>query len=170
RKPELPRRGVVSGAVDSPRGRGGAYGSTVMSFATAFAPVFVQVALTLSLLFWGGMMRFRLVRGGVVKARSVALREPAWPGRVTQVMNAYQIQLELPVLFYLLVVAAFFSAHMKPGLLVLAWVFVGVRLLHALVHVTSNGLRRRFVLFLASALVVTLMWLLFLLDVLTGVG
>ncbi|MCB1500965.1 MAG: MAPEG family protein [Bauldia sp.] len=139
-----------------------------MSFATVFAPVFVQVALTLALLFWGGLLRVGLVRSGAVKARDVALREPNWPAHVTRVINAYQNQLELPVLFYLAVVAAFFSAHMTVSLVVLSWLFVASRLLHALVHVTTNEMARRFFLFLAGALILTLFWLLFLLDVMAG--
>ena len=139
-----------------------------MSFAAAFAPVFVQVGLTLALLFWAGSVRVAAVKSGTVKARDVALRQPNWPERTTQLINAYQNQLELPVLFYLLMVTAFFSAHMTMTLAVLSWLFVASRLLHALVHVTTNEMRRRFFLFLAGAVILVLMWLLFLLDVLFG--
>jgi hypothetical protein len=139
-----------------------------MSFAAAFAPVFVQVALTFALLFWAGSVRVAAVKSGAVKARDVALRQPNWPERTTQLINAYQNQLELPVLFYLLMVTAFFSAHMTMTLAVLSWLFVASRLLHALVHVTTNEMRRRFFLFLAGAVILVLMWLLFLLDVVVG--
>ena len=53
-------------------------------------------------------------------------------------------------------------------LVVLSWLFVASRLLHALVHVTTNEMRRRFFLFLAGALILVLMWLLYLLDVVFG--
>ena len=139
-----------------------------MSFATAFAPVFVQVALTFVLLFCGGIARARAGRAGTVAARDVALRQPNWPERPTQLINAYQNQLELPLLFYLLVVAAFFSAHMTVVLVVLAWAFVATRLVHALIHVTTNEMKRRFFAFLAGVVILALMWLLFLLDVLVG--
>ena len=139
-----------------------------MSFAAAFAPVFVQVALTFVLLFWSGSIRVAAVRSGSVKMRDVALRQPNWPERATQVSNAYQNQLELPLLFYLVMVMAFFSAHMTMTLTVLSWLFVASRLLHALVHLTTNEMRRRFYLFAAGAMILVLMWLLFLLDVLFG--
>jgi len=139
-----------------------------MSFATAFAPVFVLVALTFVLLFCGGIARVRAVRAGAVAARDVALRQSNWPERPTQLINAYQNQLELPLLFYLLVVAAFFSAHMTVVLVVLAWAFVATRLVHALIHVTTNEMKRRFFAFLAGVVILALMWLLFLLDVLVG--
>ncbi len=139
-----------------------------MSLATAFAPLFVQVALTLALLFWSGATRVTLIRSGVVKMRDVALREPNWPARAARLNNAYQSQLELPVLFYLLMIVAFFGARMTLSLSVLAWLFVGSRLLHALVHVTTNEMRRRFFLFAAGGFILLLMWVLLLLDVVFG--
>ena len=48
------------------------------------------------------------------------------------------------MLFYLLVVLAFFTARPTIALVVLAWLFVATRLLHALIHVTTNDVRRRF--------------------------
>ena len=139
-----------------------------MSFAAAFAPVFIQVALTFVLLFWAGIVRVGMVRRGVVKASDVALGQRAWPEQPTLLINAYQNQLELPVLFYLLMVAAFFSGHMTMALGVLSWLFVGSRLLHALVHVTTNAMPRRFFLFLAGALILVAMWVVFLVEVLVS--
>ena len=139
-----------------------------MSFAVAFAPVFIQVGLTFVLLFAAGITRVRLVRRGMVKAADVALRQAKWPEKATQLINAYQNQLELPVLFYLLMVAAFFSGHMTMTLTVLSWLFVGARLLHALVHVTTNHMGRRFFLFLAGALILLAMWVVFLVEVLVS--
>ena len=100
--------------------------------------------------------------------RDVALRQPNWPARAAQITNAYENQLELPVLFYLLVMIAFFTAHMTATLVVLSWLFVLSRLLHALIHVTTNEMRRRFFVFLAGVLILLLMWVLYLLDVLFG--
>jgi hypothetical protein len=139
-----------------------------MSLATVFAPVFVQVALTFALLFWAGSARVGAVRSGDVKMRDVALRQPNWPPRAMQITNAYENQLELPVLFYLLVTIAFFTAHMTATLVVLSWLFVVSRLLHALIHVTTNEMGRRFFVFAAGAMILLLMWVLYLLDVLFG--
>lgn len=139
-----------------------------MSLATVFAPVFFQVALTFVLLVWAGMLRVAAVSSGMVRVRDVALRQPNWPSRVAQVTNAYESQLELPVLFYLLVTIAFFSAHMTATLVVLSWLFVASRLLHALIHVTTNEMRRRFFVFLAGTLILLVMWVLYLLDVIFG--
>jgi hypothetical protein len=139
-----------------------------MSLATVLAPVFVQVALTFALLFWSGSARVASIRSRAVKPRDVALREKNWPARVTQVANAYENQLELPLLFYVLIVLAFFTAHMTATLVVLSWLFVVSRLFHALIHVTTNEMRRRFLAFATGAMILLLMWLLFVLDVLFG--
>ena len=139
-----------------------------MSLSTVLAPVFVQVALTFALLTWLGALRVRSVRAGAVQARDVALGQPNWPPRVTQIANAYRSQLELPVLFYLVIVLALFSAHATVGLVVLSWLFVASRLLHALIHVTTNNLQRRFFTYLAGLIVLIALWLLFLVEVLVS--
>jgi hypothetical protein len=139
-----------------------------MSLAAALAPVFVQVALTFVLLFWAGITRVRLVRQGVVKAGDIALRQAKWPEKATQRINAYENQLELPVLFYVLMLAAVFAGAMTMALAVLSWLFVGSRVLHAYVHVTGNDLRRRFFLFLAGAIVLVAMWGVFIAGLISG--
>ena len=139
-----------------------------MSLTTVLAPVFVQVALTFALLLRLGTIRVRAVRAGAVQSRDVALGQPNWSPQVMQVGNAYRNQMELPVLFYLVMVLALFSAHATAGLLALAWLFVASRLLHALVHVTTNNLQRRFFLFLAGALILIAMWGLFLFELLSA--
>ena len=139
-----------------------------MSLSTVLAPVFVQVALTFALLTWLGALRVRSLRAGAVQARDVALGQPNWPPRVTQIGNAFRNQLELPVLFYLVIVLALFSAHATVGLVVLSWLFVASRLLHALIHVTTNNLQRRFFTYLAGLIVLIALWLLFLVEVLVS--
>jgi hypothetical protein len=128
------------------------------------APLFVEVALTLALLFWTGVRRVNAVMSGAVQPRDVALRQPNWPADITRIANAYQNQLELPILFYLVVILSLFTARASVSLLVLAWVFVATRLFHALIHVTTNHMGRRFYAFLAGGLVLMAMWILFALD------
>ena len=81
-------------------------GETSMSMQALLMPVFAQVALTFVLLFWMQFLRMRAIRQAQVPAHSIALREPNWPARVTQVGNAYHNQLETPLLFYVLILLA----------------------------------------------------------------
>jgi hypothetical protein len=135
-----------------------------MSPTAAFAPLFVQVALTFALLFHMGRLRIRMVRDGTVATRDIALGQPAWPPLATQAANAFRSQFELPVLFYLVIVLAFLAGRMTDVLVVLSWAFVVTRLLHALVHVTTNNVPRRFWAYTAGLIILMAMWVDFLVS------
>jgi hypothetical protein len=98
--------------------------------------------------------------------RDIALREPNWGKRETQIANAYHNQLELPLLFYVLTILAWITKQADLLFVVLAWVFVLLRLLHAAIHVTSNNVPRRYMTFVAGAIVLMIMWLIFIVRIL----
>jgi len=139
-----------------------------MSLQAVLLPLFVEVILTFALLFWLAPLRGRDFSSGAVKPEDIALREPNWPIRTTQVANSFSNQFELPVLFYVLTILAYVTHHAGVVFVVLAWVFVVFRLLHAYVHVTSNIVRLRGGLFGGSAVVLAIMWLIYIIEVLTG--
>jgi hypothetical protein len=140
-----------------------------MSIQAILLPLFVQVALTLFLLFWTGRARVAAVRRGDVHPRDIALRESNWPKHETQIANAYHNQLELPVLFYVLTILAIITRHADLLFVVLAWVFVILRLVHAYIHLTSNHVGRRFAAFAASVVVLLVMWVIFILQIMLGI-
>jgi hypothetical protein len=129
-----------------------------MSIQAILMPLFAQVALTFVLLFWMGALRYRALRVGEVDPEKVRLREPNWPPRVLQIANAYHNQLELPVLFYIVMLLAMLTKTLDVVVYVLAWMFVLARIAHAYVHVTSNRLDRRTGVFGIGALALFLMW------------
>ena len=56
---------------------------------------------------------------------------------------------------------------------VLSWVFVASRLVHAFIHTTSNRIQVRFTVFLVGAVVLAVMWIVFALRIFAaqaGVG
>jgi hypothetical protein len=112
--------------------------------------------------------RVTLIRSRAVHPRDIALREPNWPPHVLQVANAAHNQLELPLLFYVLTILSIITHHADVVFVVLAWVFVLARLAHAYVHTTSNDVRRRGPLFGIGLLVLLIMWLIFMIRILTG--
>jgi hypothetical protein len=140
-----------------------------MSIQAVLLPLFVEVILTFVLLYWMAHLRTGAIRAGEVNRQDVALREPNWPPRVRQVSNAYHNQLELPVLFYVLTILAWVTRHADLIFVVLAWVFVASRLVHAYIHVTSNDVNRRGPSFGLGALVLTIMWLIFMIRILLGI-
>jgi hypothetical protein len=139
-----------------------------MSIQTVLIPVFVQVALTFALMFWMGLSRVGTVKRGETKIADVALGQPNWPARVQQISNCYHNQLQLPVLFYLLVVLVLLTRQADALFVTMAWLFVLLRLLHAYIHTGSNFIRHRFNAFLAGAIVLLAMWVIFTVRILIG--
>jgi hypothetical protein len=140
----------------------------LMSAQTIFLPLFVEVILSFALLFTAAALRGRDLNSGQVRREHIALREPNWTKRTLQFGYAFANQLELPVLFYVLTILAYVTHHAGYLFVVLAWVFVIFRLLHAYIHVTSNDVRRRGPLFGVSALVLAIMWVIYMVEMLTS--
>ncbi|HST94419.1 MAG TPA: MAPEG family protein [Microvirga sp.] len=136
-----------------------------MSITTVLLPVFVQVALTFLLLMWMGRSRIASLRAGDVKVRDVALGERSWPTRIQQIANSYHNQFELPVLFYAIVALALITRKADLVFVVLSWLFVASRLVHAVIHTTSNKVSQRFAVFLVGVIVLMAMWIMFALGI-----
>ncbi|WP_375410403.1 MAPEG family protein [uncultured Methylobacterium sp.] len=132
-----------------------------MTVQAVLAPVFAQVLLVFVLLFWMGRVRFAAVGAGAVKVRDIALGERNWPARAQQAANAFSNQFELPVPFFALVPLALYTKKADLLFVVLAWVFVASRIVHAGITVTSNHVPYRFQSYLAGALVLVAMWIVF---------
>jgi hypothetical protein len=72
------------------------------------------------------------------------------------------------VLFYVLTILVIITRHADLLFVLLAWVFVVLRVVHATVHVTSNRLGQRFAVFAAAAAVLLAMWIIFAVRILLG--
>ena len=139
-----------------------------MSVQMVLLPVFVQVGLTFALLIAMALGRRRALVSGETKSRDIALGEPNWPKGATQFANCYRNQFELPVLFYVLTILAIITRHADLLFVVMAWLFVLARLVHAYVHVTSNNVNIRGPVFGLGALVLALMWLIVIVRIMLG--
>jgi hypothetical protein len=136
-----------------------------MSIRFVLLPLFVEVLHTFAMMF--GMMYFRTstLRSGETRFEDIALREPNWPARATQFAYSYANQFELPVLFYVLTILSIMTQHADLLYVLLAWVFVVLRVLQAGVHVTNNNVRVRGAFFGAGAIVLVTMWLIFIVRI-----
>ena len=132
-----------------------------MTIQMVLLPVFVQVALTIVLLCWMARCRIDSIKSGKTKMRDVALGESNWPEQPTKVANSYHSQFQLPVLFYVVVILAWITRTTDVVFVVLEWLFVVLRIVHAYIHVTSNYVPRRFQVFAAGLLVLVIMWIYF---------
>jgi hypothetical protein len=132
-----------------------------MSNQAVLLPLLVQVALTFAIGFWMAFGRVAAIRSRTVHPREIALREANWPPHLMQLQNAFLNQFEMPILFYALTILVLITKTGDLLFVVPAWVFVGLRFAHAYVHVTSNRVPRRGLLFLAGAGVLCAMWIVF---------
>lgn len=129
-------------------------------------PVFLQIILTFILLFTLGFMRFRSIGQRTVNPKDYVLMtgQDQWPVMMQRLSRSFQNQLEMPVLFYVLAVLILVTGVQSVMLLNLAWAYVGLRYLHALVHVVYNNVLYRFSVFVISCLVLLVMWMLFIAE------
>ena len=135
-----------------------------MSFMEVLLPVFVQVILTFVVAFVLGYRRYSAVRAGELRGK-ITLREANWPPYARQAEYNYLNQFELPVLFYVLMILLLITRKADYIMIMLAWIFVALRIVHAFIHLTTNKIELRGPIFFVGALVLTIMWGLFIVDV-----
>jgi len=130
-----------------------------MSVQMVLLPVFVLVGLTFALLLGMATARGRALTERETSFKDIALGQPNWPTRATQVGNCFSNQFEMPLLFYILIAVALPLRRADLVIVLLSWVFVVTRFAHAGIFVTSNNVRQR-------SLVLFAMWLYFALKIL----
>lgn len=121
-------------------------------------PVCAHVLLTFVILIRTALLRVRAVAAGQIRVRDIALGQDAWPAPATQASRSFSNQFETPVLFYAL--AAFVSLLdlTDRAFVILAWLFVGFRILHAIEHLGRNNVRRRLLLFAIAVTLLLAQW------------
>jgi len=138
----------------------------LMSIQLVLLPVFAQVGLTFVLLLWMATARTRALKARETSLKDIALRQPNWPEKATQIGNCYSNQFEIPVLFYILIALALPLRKADFFILLMSWVFVVTRFAHAGIFVTSNDVRTRSLAWFAGVLVLLAMWIYFALKML----
>ena len=117
-----------------------------------------QVLLTLGVLVLMGRERVPRVMSGEIKVDDIAVSREAYPLKARLLSNNFDNQFQLPVLFYVAALLALWS-HVGWVEVILAWVFVVSRFVHAAIHVTSNRVHRRFAAYTFGMAVLSLLWL-----------
>ena len=137
-----------------------------MSVQMILLPLFVQVLLTIALAMNLAVRRRRAFADGT-RWQDIALREPNWPKDCIASNNAFTNQFEIPVLFYVLIILALITKQADFLFVVMAWIFVAMRVLQAGVFVTSNHVPTRGLFFGIGVIVLILMWLIHMVRILT---
>jgi hypothetical protein len=122
-----------------------------------FSPFFAMVFLTL--LVWVYLYIRRIT---FLNNTKLGPKELAVPGMLAQISppevsnpsDNFKNLFEIPVLFYVLVLYLFVTNQVDAVYVNAAWIFVGFRALHSIVHCTFNLILLRFYLYLFSTLMV----------------
>lgn len=136
-----------------------------MTNAAILYPLLVQVALTIVLMSWLGIARVKAANRGDVRLSDIALDASGWPDDVIKIANCVLNQFQTPLLFYLLCVLLIITGSLDTLHVVLAWIFVAGRAVHAFVHTGSNTIRHRFYAFFISFVALSIMWVRFGSDI-----
>lgn len=89
--------------------------------------------------------------------RTPDLMQAAVPEQVQYPAYNLRNLFELPVLFYMLCLATMQLQAETPLLLGLAWLYVGLRALHSMIHCSYNRVAHRFAAYFLSTIVLWLM-------------
>ena len=134
-----------------------------MSADPVWLPVAALVGLTAIvwvLLYVNRIGEMRLRR---IDAQQLATaRDAASRLENTSAADNFRNLFEAPVLFYLLAAALVVTGGSTPGFVAAAWGYVALRALHSLIHVTYNRVMHRFLVYVASTLLLFGMWAAFL--------
>ncbi|MDA9877211.1 MAPEG family protein [bacterium] len=129
-------------------------------------PVFCLVMLTFIMAFATGISRLFSVRRKQINPKYyVLLSGDAPPDYVQKIGRNFSNLLEVPVLFYLLAVLVITLEINNALLLNLAWLYVALRLMHTIIHVSYNYVMHRFMVFALSVLTLLIMWVQFIMLV-----
>ena len=131
-----------------------------------FLPMVALALWTFVVLTLVPIRRFRAGAAGKVTDKDFLFGESTRvPGEVSIPNRAYMNLLELPLLFYVVCLMFYVTDWVDTPALWLAWIFVGFRIVHSVIHLTYNKVRHRLMPFGVSVLVVLAMWVLFVVRV-----
>ena len=131
-----------------------------MSVSSLVYPMAAMVVLTFVVVVRLFRSRVAAVRAGQLDATYFRL----YPGDVIEPEGTRKLSrhftnlFEAPTLFYAACLAGMIVGLAGPVFLVLAWGYVSARLVHALVHLGGNRLRKRIAAYFASWLFLLAMW------------
>jgi hypothetical protein len=133
-----------------------------MRAESIFHPMLVLVFWTFVIMLHLGYKRFSAVAAKRMKFGYLKVGESEKvPDDVRLASRNFSNLFEMPVLFYVLCISVYVTNQVTETLLVLAWCYVGLRVVHSLIHVTYNHLTHRFLVYATSCLLLLVMWIVF---------
>ena len=130
-----------------------------MHTPTILMPLFALAAWTSVVLLLIPIVRIKAAKSGAVTPADFKLGESAnVPPGVSIPNRNYMNLLELPMLFYVVCLLFYITEGGSAVVLVLAWTYFALRVVHSLIHLTYNHVIHRLIAFAASNWVLTALW------------
>ncbi len=127
-------------------------GENKMATHLIYWPVLAQLLLPILVLLLNGKRKSANVKSGQFDREKAAMDNEAWSRPVVLTSKNLANQFQLPVIFYVLCLILAGIGAVTIVTLVVAWVFVATRYVHAYVHVSNNYVPARLRAFLLGAL------------------
>lgn len=122
-------------------------------------PMIALVTLTFAVLLLIPVRRFRAGIAGQIRYDDFKYGESARVPPEVSIPNRNMMNLlELPMLFYVACLIYLVIGRIDEYGLALAWLYVGLRLVHSAIHVTYNRVRHRLIAFALSNIVLVMFW------------
>jgi len=132
-------------------------------------PTFALVALIFIVWFVLFVQRFGHMRRNPPRTEDIATGEAAMRYFTPVEMSANNLRnlFEMPVLYLALVPLLLITHHANHLQVLLAWIFVALRALHSFIHIGPKKVMPRLMVYLASCIVLSAMWIGFAIDMLS---
>jgi hypothetical protein len=123
-------------------------------------PALMLIGWTLLVLLTIPYQRFKAYFAGKVTAHDFKFGESCNVPEEVCIPNRNLMNLlEVPVLFYAVCLMLYVTQTVDGLAVALAWVYVGLRGIHSLIHLSYNHVFHRFAVFATSNVVMALLWL-----------
>ncbi|HEX7634881.1 MAG TPA: MAPEG family protein [Noviherbaspirillum sp.] len=133
-----------------------------MHQAAILFPVIALAAWTFAVLMLIPYQRFKAVLNKQISGADFKFGESAnVPPHVSIPNRNLMNLLEMPVLFYVACLMLYVTHTASSVVLMLAWIYMALRIMHSLVHLTYNNVIHRLVFFAGSNLVLLAIWIAF---------
>jgi hypothetical protein len=124
-------------------------------------PMFALAAWTMIVLLLIPVVRIRAALRGEVRPNDFRFGESAAvPAQVSVPNRNYMNLLELPMLFHVVCLILFVIAGATHVAVAVAWAYVGLRIVHSMIHLTYNHVIHRLAVFALSSVALLVLWVL----------
>lgn len=132
-----------------------------MFYKPMLLPLLAQVLLTFLVWLYLYISRLAEMKRKNIHPQALDSRSAAQELMVdsAKAANNFQNLLEMPVLFFLAVILSLTLLVQDQVLVILCWLYVGLRYIHSFIHCTYNRVMHRFQVYFLSCIVLLLIWL-----------